>query len=706
MTGPSRSSWAEIGVRPEAAILQTPHFERFAKWACGPIFCDRSADGSHTRHGTTTHAGDCSEGRGRPSRERGPCGRADQPGPLRRVCGSHSGGRPRALRARHQRAARLPSRVRRRCVVTGKRQAASQAVAFPQRRRPARRAPNRRAEPGARRGRRGGRTQRHRQDGRGVRPHPVRLDRPGQPDGGSGGEMTQEIVEAVRDIEREKGIESGTLVSALEDALLAAYKKTPGASRHATVEIDEQGDFRVYSIELPPDIEEPLLDEARERALEELERIEAENGERSHTLLSDDDLDIDWSDIPTDQVKREDVTPENFGRIAAQTAKQVILQRIREAERMMMYDEYKDRESEVVTGIVQQAGDRNNVLVDLGKVEALLPRSEQVDGERYEQGSRIKAVITEVRSGTKGPQVILSRRDPELIKTLFELEVPEIADGLVEIRGVAREPGYRSKIAVESHAQGVDPVGACVGPRGSRVRMVVSELRGEKIDIIPWNNEPARFVAKALSPARVREVFVDDESSEATVVVPDDQLALAIGKEGMNARLAARLTGWKVDIKSDTEFAQAEADAAFGGGAEGAEDFSGRCAAILANGKRCPNATLPGSKYCGVPAHQELALHDSDDEESVVMDAEPELEALADTMARDAESGGPSLPELEVTEVDSAAPADVAATHGPNAVAVAAAEGEVDLDTVVPHPQRAAGDDETGGIPIEAEETE
>ena len=319
------------------------------------------------------------------------------------------------------------------------------------------------------------------------------------------------------------------------------------------------GEFRVFSIELPPDVEERLLDEARERKLEELERLEEETGERQHTLISDDDLEIDWSDIPEEQVKREDVTPDGFGRIAAQTAKQVILQRIREEERRMMYDEYIDRVSEVVTGIVQQAGDRNNVLVDLGKVEALLPRSEQVDGERYEQGSRIKAVITEVRSGTKGPQVILSRRDPELIKTLFELEVPEIADGLVEIRGVAREPGYRSKIAVESHAQGVDPVGACVGPRGSRVRMVVSELRGEKIDIIPWNHEPARFVAKALSPARVREVYLDDEGKEATVVVPDDQLALAIGKEGMNARLAARLTGWKIDIQSDTEFAQAEA---------------------------------------------------------------------------------------------------------------------------------------------------
>src|SRR2546422_7407677 len=260
--------------------------------------------------------------------------------------------------------------------------------------------------------------------------------------------MSREIIEAVRTIEREKGIEEDTLIHALEDALLAAYKKTPGATRHATVELDRgEGDFRVFSIELPKDVEERLIEEARERAITELEQIEAENGEHSHTLINDDDLDIDWSDVPEDQIKRADVTPENFGRIAAQTAKQVITQRIREAERQIMYDEYVDRVTEVVTGIVQQAGDRNNVLVDLGKVEALLPRSEQVDGERYEQGSRIKAVITEVRSGTKGPQVILSRRDPELIRALFEIEVPEIADGLVEIRAVAREPGYRSKIA-------------------------------------------------------------------------------------------------------------------------------------------------------------------------------------------------------------------------------------------------------------------
>src|ERR1041384_7216530 len=439
--------------------------------------------------------------------------------------------------------------------------------------------------------------------------------------------MTREIIEAVRTIEREKGIDGDTLIGALEDALLAAYKKTPGASRHATVELDDRGDFRVFAIELPADLEVRLLDDARERALDELERIEEETGEKNHTLLTDDELEIDWSEVPADQMKREDVTPDNFGRIAAQTAKQVILQRIREAEREMMYDEYIDRVGEVVTGIVQQTGDRRNILVDLGKVEALLPGPEQVDGERYEQGSRIKAVIREVRTGTKGPQVILSRRDPELIKTLFELEVPEIADGLVTIEGVAREPGYRSKIAVESHAQGVDPVGACVGPRGSRVRMVVSELRGEKIDIIPWNPEPARFVAKALSPARVREVYLDDDGKEATVVTPDDQLAPAIGKEGATARLAHRLTGWKIDIVSDTEFAQQEAEAAFGG--EGGEegDFSGRCSAVLSNGKRCPNASLPGSKYCGVPAHQELAAHETDDEDSpIVAESEPELE--------------------------------------------------------------------------------
>ena len=488
--------------------------------------------------------------------------------------------------------------------------------------------------------------------------------------------MSKEIIEAVKTIEREKGIAEDTLIHALEDALLAAYKKTPGASRHATVELDpDSGDFRVFSIELPKDIEERLIEEARERAITELELQEAETGEHSHVLVSDEDLQIDWSDVDPVLVRRADVTPENFGRIAAQTAKQVILQRIREAEREMKYDEYIDRVGEVVTGIVQQAGDRNNVLVDLGKVEALLPRSEQVDGERYEQGSRIKAVITEVRSGTKGPQVILSRRDPELIRTLFELEVPEIADGLVDIKGVAREPGYRSKIAVESHAQGVDPVGACVGPRGSRVRMVVSELRGEKIDIIPWNNEPARFVAKALSPARVREVYLDDDNQEATVVVPDDQLALAIGKEGMNARLAARLTGWKIDITSDSEFAQQEAKAAFGGdGAEG-EDFSGRCAAILSNGKRCPNEALPGSRYCGLPAHQSLV-------------------GKEDTLPADAPETSPVATKQEAEELE-----PVGRIEEPAGEALL----ERDPEAPAPEAKRADPDVVPAGIPLEHE---
>jgi N utilization substance protein A len=483
--------------------------------------------------------------------------------------------------------------------------------------------------------------------------------------------MSQEIIDAVREIEREKGIESGALVSALEDALLAAYKKTPGSARHAKVELDDVGDFRVYAMEIPAKLEEKLLDEARERKLQELEELEVETGERSHLLISDDDLELDWSQVPEGKIKRTDATPENFGRIAAQTAKQVFLQRSREAEREIMYEEYVDRVNEVVTGIIQQAGDRNNVLVDLGKVEALLPRSEQVDGERYEQGSRIKAVITEVRSGTKGPQVILSRRDPELIKTLFELEVPEIADGLVEIRAVAREPGYRSKIAVVSHTQGVDPVGACVGPRGSRVRMVVSELRGEKIDIIPWNPEPARFIAKALAPARVREVLVDDETRESTVVVPDDQLALAIGKEGLNARLAARLSGWKVDIVSDSEFARQEADAAY---ASGEEEFVGRCAANLANGKRCPNAALSGSHYCGVPAHQKLEGLSPEELEAATAAASAEVER--------------ETPEVEEAETPTSE-AETETEPEPEAEAKAEPEPEVEPETE-PEPEAEA----------------
>ncbi len=416
--------------------------------------------------------------------------------------------------------------------------------------------------------------------------------------------MTKEIVEAVGVLEREKGISADRLMAALEDALLSAYKKTPGAAKYARVEVDRgSGDFRVYELLLPPELEEQLLDEVEEELGEPT--VDPETGD----LVYPEPPEIDQERLAQyrDQIDEHDVTPEDFGRIAAQTAKQVILQRIREAERDMMFNEYQDRVGELITGIVQQSDSRYTLVQLRERVEALLPRSEQVHGERYDHGQRVKAIITDVSNQAKGPSIIVSRRSPELIRALFELEVPEIADGLVEIQNVAREPGYRSKIAVVSHASGVDPVGACVGPRGSRVRMVVSELRGEKIDIIPFNEEPARFVAKALSPARVREVLVDDEAKQATVIVPDDQLSLAIGKDGLNARLAARLTGWRVDIRSETEFAEDEAEMGFE-----EEEVSGRCAAILANGKRCPNASLPGSRYCGIPAHQGLEETDTD----------------------------------------------------------------------------------------------
>jgi N utilization substance protein A len=415
--------------------------------------------------------------------------------------------------------------------------------------------------------------------------------------------MTQEIVDAIKLLEREKGIDSETLMTALEDALLSAYKKSPESAKYARVELDrESGDFRVYELLVPEDLEDELLDEVYEQE----STIDPETGERR--VIEEPDIAPEKLAEHSDRIPERDVTPENFGRIAAQTAKQVIYQRIREAERTMMYDEYHDRVGELVTGIVQQTDHRYTLVQLRERVEALLPKSEQVPRERYEHGARIKAVITDVSAESKGPSIVVSRRNPELIRKLFELEVPEVADGLVEIQNVAREPGFRSKIAVVSHADGVDPVGACVGPRGSRVRMVVSELRGEKIDIIPYNEEPARFVAKALAPARVREVLVDDENQQATVIVPDDQLSLAIGREGQNARLAARLTGWRIDIRSESDFAQEDT-----GEIEGEEEESaGRCHAILSNGRLCPNAALPGSRFCGLLAHQELADSGSD----------------------------------------------------------------------------------------------
>jgi N utilization substance protein A len=325
--------------------------------------------------------------------------------------------------------------------------------------------------------------------------------------------MNSEMMEALENIEREKGISVEIMLEALANALVTAYKRMPSAAEEALVEIDvETGDIKVIAQELD------------------------EEG----------------------QVVREwDDTPSDFGRIAAQTAKQVILQRIRDVERESKYEEYAGKEGEIVTGIIQQT-DQRYTLLDLGRVEALLPQAEQVQNERYEHGSRLKAYIVEVRKTAKGPQIVVSRTHPGLVKRLFELEVPEIVDGVVDIKAIAREPGHRTKIAVASNDHNVDPVGACVGARGSRVRMVVNELRGEKVDIVPYTDEAAEFVQKALAPARVREVRIHEDTGTAEVIVPDFQLSLAIGKEGQNARLAARLSGWRVDIKSETQLQEEE----------------------------------------------------------------------------------------------------------------------------------------------------
>ena len=324
--------------------------------------------------------------------------------------------------------------------------------------------------------------------------------------------MNPEMMEALQALANDRGIPEDALFAALADALETAYKRTPGAHEYSWVTIDpDTMEIRVLAQDLD-------------------EEGEPVGGEF-------------------------DVTPDDFGRIAAQTARQVMTQRIREAERDMKYEEYAGREGDIVTGMIQQT-DARYTLLDLGRVEALLPQAEQVPYERPEANTRLKAYIVEVRKTAKGPQIVVSRTHPGLIKRLFELEVPEIADGVVEIKACAREPGHRTKISVASNDPNVDPVGACVGARGARVRMVVNELRGEKIDIVPFSEDPVDFVMKALSPAKVKDVLIDEESGTATVIVPDYQLSLAIGKEGQNARLAARMTGWRVDIKSETQVAE------------------------------------------------------------------------------------------------------------------------------------------------------
>jgi N utilization substance protein A len=488
--------------------------------------------------------------------------------------------------------------------------------------------------------------------------------------------MSTEIIEAMTVLANEKGISPERLITALEDALLSAYMKQSTSVKYARVQLDaETGDYRVIELKIPERLEAQLIVEA----IDEETYLDPETGE--YVEPAEPVIDPEKFAIYRDQIEEADVTPDDFGRIAAQTAKQVILQRVREAERDMMFDEYQDRVGELVNGIVQQS-DSRYTLVQLGvggRIEALLPRSEQVDGERYDHGQRVKAVIKEVSAYTKGPSIILSRRDPELIKALFELEVPEMADGLVEIANVAREPGYRSKIAVVSYADGVDPVGACVGPRGSRVRMVVSELRGEKIDIIPYNEEPARFVAKALSPARVREVVVDDEARQATVIVPDDQLALAIGREGQNARLAARLTGWRIDIRSESEFATEAPD----GSMSADEEVGGRCVAVLTNGRRCPNAALPGTTSCGLPAHIALGRFSGNSVAFAAELSEEEIERFAD----------PEVPAAELADRVGEIEAVVAEAQ---AIAAAAAAAEAEAAEAAADQAAAAAEAQAG----------
>ncbi|WP_411346147.1 transcription termination factor NusA [Paenibacillus sp. WLX1005] len=342
--------------------------------------------------------------------------------------------------------------------------------------------------------------------------------------------MSMDFIEAMNELEREKGISKDVLFEAIEAALISSYKRNFNTAQNVRVDMNRNtGAIKVFARKM---VVEEVLDERTEISVSSAREI------NPHFQLED--------------VAEIEVTPRDFGRIAAQTAKQVVTQRIREAERGLIYNAFIDKEEDIVTGIVQRQ-DARNIYVDLGKVEAVLPLTELMPNEKFNMNERIKAYITKVENTTKGPQIVLSRTHPGLLKRLFELEVPEIFDGVVEIRSVAREAGFRSKIAVYSRNAEVDPVGSCVGPRGLRVQTIVNELRGEKIDIVRYSESVEEYVANALSPSKVLEVQVFEEEKMARVIVPDYQLSLAIGIKGQNARLAAKLTSWKIDIKSETQ---------------------------------------------------------------------------------------------------------------------------------------------------------
>ena len=342
--------------------------------------------------------------------------------------------------------------------------------------------------------------------------------------------MSSDLLDALNALEEQKGISRDVLIEAIEAALVTAYKRNFNQAQNVRVDLNlDKGSIRVFSRK---DVVEEVEDDRLQISLEDAKVINP-----AYQL---------------EDIVEQEVTPRNFGRIAAQTAKQVVTQRVREAERGLIYEQYVDREDDIVTGVVERL-DARNIYVGLGKVEAALPVNEQIQGETYRPHDRIKVYITKVERTTRGPQVIVSRTHPGLLRRLFEMEVPEIYEGIVEIKSIAREAGDRSKISVYAHNEEVDPVGSCVGAKGARVQTIVNELNGEKIDIVEWSEDPVVFVANALSPSKVLDVQVNEEEKSTTVVVPDYQLSLAIGKRGQNARLAAKLTGWKIDIKSETD---------------------------------------------------------------------------------------------------------------------------------------------------------
>lgn len=342
--------------------------------------------------------------------------------------------------------------------------------------------------------------------------------------------MNAEFIQALNQIEKEKGIDKEVLFEAIENSLLTACKNNFGTSQNIKVNIDrENGDVTVYAEkEVVAEVEDPFL------------TISLENAKKIDNRYEIGDI------------VNVEVTPKNFGRIAAGKAKQVVVQKIREAERDVLFNQYVTKEKEIVTGIIQREV-KGSIVVNLGKIDAMLAEKEQVPGEVYTPNERIKVYVVEVKESTKGPKIYVSRTHPDLVKRLFEQEVPEVHDGIVEIKSISREAGSRTKIAVHSKVPNVDPVGSCVGHNGARVGIIVNELRGEKIDIVPWNEDPALFISAALSPSKVVKVAIDTKAKSAKVVVPDYQLSLAIGKEGQNARLAAKLTGYKIDIKSETQ---------------------------------------------------------------------------------------------------------------------------------------------------------